>query len=64
MDCPRKVERRVGTLTSFNTKPGESHAYVRVKDTLLHVPISARGVLQDDGQTIVLCANGDRYNPL
>lgn len=40
-------------------------ASVRIDDdTLLKLPLSSRGVLQSDGRTIVLCANGDRYAPL
>ena len=61
MECPRKVERRIGRLESFNTKPGEAQARVRLGDTLFNLPAMSRGVLQQGGGTM-LCANGSRYD--
>lgn len=63
MEFPRKVERRVGKLVSFDTKPGQSHARVRTSDGVTHLPTNARGKLQPDGG-IVLCTNGERYDPI
>jgi len=63
--CPRKCERRVGTVEKFSTKTKELGARIRIDEHLLvHVPLTSRGVLQADGKTITLCANGDRFNPI
>ncbi len=59
--CPRKTERRIGTLESFSTKPGETQARVRVDDMVFNLPAMSRGVLQED-KSIVHCQNGDRYD--
>lgn len=55
-------QRVIGTLESFNSKPGESHAFVRIDGAKHFLPTSHRGVL--DGDVIRLCANGERYVPL
>ncbi len=57
-----EIKRIKGTLKSFDPKPGQSHALIRISDTeVLHVPTSQRGVAQPDG-TIAYCQNGDRYD--
>ena len=57
-----EVKRIKGTLKSFDPKPGQSHAMIRISDTdVLHVPTSQRGIVQPDG-TIAYCQNGDRYD--
>lgn len=64
VQSPRKTERRVGVLEIALTKK-DKEASVRLDDNLLLIlPLNTRGVLQQDGKTIVLCANGDRYAPL
>jgi hypothetical protein len=63
MECPQKVERRVGILEKFCASRGSAHGFVRVGDDLLFVPMNTRGVLQKDGN-IVLCSNGSRYVPI
>lgn len=56
--------RITGLLQKFETAQFLAHGYVRVDDTLLHVAVRERGVLGEDGKTILLCANGDRYDPI
>lgn len=63
MECPRKVERRIGKLEEFKGRGGAYQARVRVGDLLFNLPPSSRGVLQPD-KSIALCANGDRYEPI
>jgi len=63
MECPRKVERLVGVLEAFSTASNDCFASVRIEETLYQLPLSSRGVLQEDG-TILLCANGDRRERL
>jgi len=63
MECPRKVERRSGKLEAFDPTRGQSQARVRMGENLLMLPASARGVLQPDN-SIVVCANGDRYHDI
>jgi hypothetical protein len=63
MECPREIKRRIGKLESFDPTPGKSQARIRVRDGIIHLPTSTRGVLQPDN-SIALCANGDRYDKI
>jgi hypothetical protein len=64
LECPRKIERRVGLLESFKTNPGDCFASVRIDGQLFKLPLSARGNLQEDQKTITHCVNGERYYPI